>query len=332
MKKSINVCDLGCCARDYISNLPEDVLSEILSRLPAKDAVRTSTLSKAWEYKWTSMYNVDIDDDQYQKNLETVWKVIDQFKLLGVNADNEIFPDHEGNFANFIDRIIRSCKHVKKFSLRCGGFYDQNRAQAWISAALRHKLESFEVSCPVLGVVYPCSLFNIASLRNLELQNGTLYVAAKKIAVLFAANLTRLDLYNVRIVNEYPSTSTIAFTFPLLETLRVQFCSWLEQPVEINAPSLTTFSSSSRNDWVWDPTSFALIAPRLAKFDTSYGYPDNFILTGSTVVSATMHSKYEVIYHQGSDPRIGISIGNLLNQLKNVEQLDLGKYVIEVRR
>ncbi|KAI9118763.1 hypothetical protein K1719_010208 [Acacia pycnantha] len=37
------------------SELPEKVLSHILSFLPTKEAVRTSVLSKRWEYIWTSI-------------------------------------------------------------------------------------------------------------------------------------------------------------------------------------------------------------------------------------------------------------------------------------
>ena len=45
---------------DRISELPESVLSRILSRLPIEDAVRTSV--DKWEYKWTSIYNLTFDE------------------------------------------------------------------------------------------------------------------------------------------------------------------------------------------------------------------------------------------------------------------------------
>lgn len=47
---------------DIISNLPESVICRILSLLPTKDALRTCVLSKDWEYKWTSIDNIDIND------------------------------------------------------------------------------------------------------------------------------------------------------------------------------------------------------------------------------------------------------------------------------
>ncbi|KAJ0612087.1 putative F-box domain, FBD domain, leucine-rich repeat domain superfamily [Helianthus annuus] len=44
---------------DMITNLPEDLINPILERLPVKDAVRTSVLSKRWRYRWTTMRTLD---------------------------------------------------------------------------------------------------------------------------------------------------------------------------------------------------------------------------------------------------------------------------------
>ncbi|KAJ0807758.1 putative F-box domain-containing protein [Helianthus annuus] len=44
---------------DIISNFPEDLINPILERLPVKDAVRTSLLSKRWRYRWTTMRTLD---------------------------------------------------------------------------------------------------------------------------------------------------------------------------------------------------------------------------------------------------------------------------------
>ncbi|RHN64841.1 putative F-box domain-containing protein [Medicago truncatula] len=38
---------------DMISDLPEDVLLDILSLVPTKDAVKTSILVKKWKHLWT---------------------------------------------------------------------------------------------------------------------------------------------------------------------------------------------------------------------------------------------------------------------------------------
>lgn len=48
--------------RDIISNLPESVLTHILSFLPTKYAVRTSVISTKWKDMWTKVTNLHFDD------------------------------------------------------------------------------------------------------------------------------------------------------------------------------------------------------------------------------------------------------------------------------
>ncbi|XP_070671170.1 F-box/FBD/LRR-repeat protein At1g13570-like isoform X2 [Malus domestica] len=49
----------GC---DLISNLPQSIIESILTRLPIRDAVRTSCLSRKWRYKWTTITHLSFDE------------------------------------------------------------------------------------------------------------------------------------------------------------------------------------------------------------------------------------------------------------------------------
>ncbi|PWA66203.1 F-box domain, Leucine-rich repeat domain, L domain-like protein [Artemisia annua] len=51
------------CMADYISNMPENVISNILNRLPLTEAVTTSILAKNWRFKWTLLTDVILDED-----------------------------------------------------------------------------------------------------------------------------------------------------------------------------------------------------------------------------------------------------------------------------
>ncbi|XVF43349.1 hypothetical protein PTKIN_Ptkin02bG0033500 [Pterospermum kingtungense] len=46
---------------DIISNLPDNIAERILARLPIRDAVRTSVLSRNWRYKWTTLPDLVFD-------------------------------------------------------------------------------------------------------------------------------------------------------------------------------------------------------------------------------------------------------------------------------
>lgn len=48
--------------RDFLSDLPQSIIETILTKLPIRDAVRTSILSNRWRYKWASMTHLVFDD------------------------------------------------------------------------------------------------------------------------------------------------------------------------------------------------------------------------------------------------------------------------------
>ncbi|KAK1419806.1 hypothetical protein QVD17_29164 [Tagetes erecta] len=47
---------------DYISDLPQSIIETILTKLPIRDAVRTSVLSNKWRYKWATLTQLEFDD------------------------------------------------------------------------------------------------------------------------------------------------------------------------------------------------------------------------------------------------------------------------------
>ncbi|XP_058728502.1 putative F-box/FBD/LRR-repeat protein At5g22610 isoform X2 [Vicia villosa] len=51
---------------DRISDLPDSILSSILSILPTKHAATTSILSKRWKPLWLSIPTLDIDDETFK--------------------------------------------------------------------------------------------------------------------------------------------------------------------------------------------------------------------------------------------------------------------------
>lgn len=47
---------------DLISDLPQSIVESILTRLPIRDAVRTSILSTKWRYRWNTLTHLVFDD------------------------------------------------------------------------------------------------------------------------------------------------------------------------------------------------------------------------------------------------------------------------------
>ncbi|KAM3203584.1 hypothetical protein P3L10_031210 [Capsicum annuum] len=51
---------------NVLRNLPDNLINDILTRLPLRDAVRTSILSKKWRYNWCGLPQIELD--------QTLWK------------------------------------------------------------------------------------------------------------------------------------------------------------------------------------------------------------------------------------------------------------------
>ncbi|CAH2064642.1 unnamed protein product [Thlaspi arvense] len=62
-------------SKDRISSLPDDLLIQILSRVPTEDAVATTFLSKRWRYVWIMLPRLDYKDTGKRKS---IWWLLDQ--------------------------------------------------------------------------------------------------------------------------------------------------------------------------------------------------------------------------------------------------------------
>lgn len=126
--------------RDRISSLPESVRCHILSRLTAKEAVRTCVLSKSWEHKWTSIYNIHIDDSElYQTKSSKFFRI----------------KSTKSNFLNFMERLLLVSENAKSFCLSCNEQHESSRMTSWICTIPRRKVENLDVMCAHGGVSLP---------------------------------------------------------------------------------------------------------------------------------------------------------------------------------
>ncbi|XVF81859.1 hypothetical protein PTKIN_Ptkin15bG0189400 [Pterospermum kingtungense] len=113
---------------DRISNLPWDVLNNILVHLPLKDAARTSLLSRKWRYKWASLSEFVITDKCITSSMpyKARWVEVVRRILHQVQSHNRgpiekfkisayCYPDHSD-----LDELIifLTLKGIKELILR----------------------------------------------------------------------------------------------------------------------------------------------------------------------------------------------------------------------
>ncbi|KAL4619272.1 hypothetical protein ACB092_06G068200, partial [Castanea dentata] len=133
--------------KDGINRLPYKVLCHILSFLPTKYAVGTSILSTKWKNLWTSVPNLDFDDE---------------LLLHGRRPGSKSTQDLSVSFSSFVDRVLKvhNAPCIHRFHLKCGQDYEPSQVNAWICSAVWGKVQELDLnddsthklfsSCPVL--------------------------------------------------------------------------------------------------------------------------------------------------------------------------------------
>nr|GEU66212.1 hypothetical protein [Tanacetum cinerariifolium] len=83
-------------AEDFISNMPDDVITNILDRLRVKDAIRTDAWCRNWRFKWTLLTKLIFDKKFFAKNnfnVKELSKLL--FHLKGPITKFALFIDYK---------------------------------------------------------------------------------------------------------------------------------------------------------------------------------------------------------------------------------------------
>lgn len=91
---------------DQISELPVSILEHIQSLLVVKDALNTSTLSKAWNSAWASLSCLNFGDDIFSKSKNIVSQILAdrQKQNISIQRFKAKLPD---NRLKYVDNWIK---------------------------------------------------------------------------------------------------------------------------------------------------------------------------------------------------------------------------------
>ncbi|CAL9247822.1 unnamed protein product [Arabidopsis halleri] len=131
--------------------LPDDLLVQILSLLPTKEAVSTSLLSKRWRTLFSLSHNLDFDDPISWRRPEDIRK----------------------SFNDFVDSSLafQDGKHIKKFSLKyTERTVVEHEVDRWICKALEHGVSELHLHIKSTSWhSFPSQVFTSTTLVKLSL-------------------------------------------------------------------------------------------------------------------------------------------------------------------
>ncbi|KAL8052500.1 hypothetical protein ABFX02_05G008850 [Erythranthe guttata] len=195
---------------DRISELPRDILQQILNFLSQKEAVRISVLSKSWRYNWCIRTNLDLSYNNFRGNKLQFLSVVDNIlrrqhdERLSLSefhlSISQVYPDHTSVFYLKKWVPLLTVIGVKKFRL---------------SVYMSHTHHAYRK--PPLKL--PPVVFGAESLQDLHLENFEFDRKTIE-GILPWKHLRSLCLQKVYIEDEI--LQKIILGSPLLETLNVQ--------------------------------------------------------------------------------------------------------------
>ncbi|KAG7537796.1 F-box domain [Arabidopsis suecica] len=195
---------------DRISELPDPLICQILTHLPAKDTVRTSVLSTRWRSLW-------------------LW-------VPSLVLSSRDFSDFNA-FASFGDRFFDSDRVscLDKLELDIIGNEDKSYIISWIEAAVKRKVQHLCVRCHIRRCYpeMPVSLYVCGTLVSLNL----VFVTLDDVEFVSFPRLKTMHLLCVRLSKDATFERFISCC-PVLEDLRISGCVNAPQPLRVHSRSL----------------------------------------------------------------------------------------------
>ncbi|CAM8901738.1 unnamed protein product [Rhodiola kirilowii] len=212
---------------DRISELPSNIIECILDRLPIRDAVATSILSKKWRHTWTIIPNLVFD-------IEFVNRIVSYGPLRGLTMPFE--------YSNSIGKILLlHVGPIHKFVLYIPSFCNDLHLDlvSWMHFISRKEVKELTIQAPSAEIKLPSYIFNCSELQSLKIHVHGLDLHPPQDFRGFC-NLRCLDLFGSL---DGTQISNLISKCPLLERLSIRRVADGDTLI-VDAPRLLSLSIS----------------------------------------------------------------------------------------
>ncbi|ESQ27247.1 hypothetical protein EUTSA_v10018570mg [Eutrema salsugineum] len=298
---------------DWISDLPDCLLCQVLLKLPTKDVVKTSVLSSRWRNLWRYVPGLDLGD-------------VD-------------FPEYN-TFVGFVDSFLdlnsESCLQKFKLKYDCDGDHEPelNLITRWINTVVTRKVKHIDVLDDSYGSwdsqMTP-TLYTCESLVSIKLCGLTL--PSPKFVSLPSLRVIHLTIAKFA---DQLALETLISSCPLLKTLIIErcFCDDI-QVLRVRSQSLLSFTHvADSSDYLVEDLVVAVDAPRLEFLKLSDHRIASFILNNvASLVEADIDTVFNLISENKFDPndlQKRNMIRNFLVGISKVKDMIIASSTLEV--
>ncbi|XP_020890453.1 F-box/FBD/LRR-repeat protein At1g78750 isoform X1 [Arabidopsis lyrata subsp. lyrata] len=305
---------------DWISDLPDCLLCQVLLKLPTKDVVKSSVLSTRWR---------------------NIWKYVPGLNLTycDFHVRNTFSYDHN-TFLSFVDSFMgfnrQSCFQSFKLEYDSSGYGEPIIAliMRWINSVVSRKVKYLGVSddsCGSYDYEMPQTIYTCETLVYLTLDG--LFLASPKFVSL--PSLKELHLSIVKFADDL-AFETLVSQCPVLENLTINksFCDDFEFTC-VRSQSLLSFTHVADSDeMLVEDLVVAIDAPKLKYLRLSDHRIGSFILKNlASLVEADIDTVFNLICKKMFDPndlKKRNMIRDFLVGISNIKNLIIASSTLEV--
>ncbi|XP_030514021.1 F-box/LRR-repeat protein At3g26922-like [Rhodamnia argentea] len=293
-----------------ICDLPDEILLRILGLLSLKEVVRTSLLSKRWEYLWTSISSLVFREDESNRRF---MNFVDRALLLGQSTPLKLFS---------LNYVIDGDEYVSG---------DESRINSWITAAIRRNVQKLQLHLGIEHLSFnyslPSCIFRCETLTELHLLlNGTLRLPSS----VRLKNLRVLALEYLHFADDRSMEQL--FSCPSLEMLSLEYCIWPEDmTLHISAPNLLSLSIVERDSFldIGSHSHIKILGSCMKSFDYYGELLDDYDISGSPSLEEVIINLFHPSNVERKPDQCAQHAYKLLKDLSHVKLLTLAEDILE---
>ncbi|XP_019087560.1 PREDICTED: F-box/FBD/LRR-repeat protein At2g26030-like [Camelina sativa] len=309
-----------------INELPDYLLTQMLSYLPTKDSVRTSVLSKRWERLWLMVPVIDLNVNHFPLNGQAFASFIDKF--LEFNASENLSINHKSRLQKFKIKYNEFINYGDRLGELLGTMVDRKVEHLDVEADMMPSIRDFMphdiyksktlvfLKLVRVGLVNPRLVVSLPCLKTMHLENNFYCVDG--------------PLVMENLISDCPVLEDLTFV-RTIDRNNVEFLVFLR----VRSRSLKRFRYTFANDRGGTDFSVEIDAPRLEFMSFKDNQSDRIVVNNlSSLLTIDMDTKFNVEIG-GSPLRLGSfnkrnTIRHFLTSISSVRHMIISKRTMEV--